>query len=191
MEFIVSRTGLEADGSKIDAVKNFPRPKNAKHARSFVGLCVYYKRFVKGFSDMACPLNRLAKKDVPFRWGDEEETAFQRLKDAMVSPPVLVNFNVDLPVEIHPDASAYAMGVVLVQRDDQNRERVIAYGSASMNAAQRNYSTTQRECLAIVWTCEKYRYYLLGREVTCYTDHHSLCWLFNFQSPSSLLVRVK
>ncbi|OQV14199.1 hypothetical protein BV898_11552 [Hypsibius exemplaris] len=58
-----------------------------------------------------------------------------------------------------------------------------------MNAAQPNYSFTQRECLAIVWTCEKYRYYLLGREVTCYTDHHSLCWLFNFQSPSSLLVR--
>ena len=98
---------------------------------------------------------------------------------AMVTASVLNHFDEDLPVEIHLDASGYVVGVVILQHDEERSERVVAYGAAMLNAAQRNYSTTERECLAIFYTCKKFRYYILGQPITVYSNHQSLCWLYN------------
>ena len=111
-------------------------------------------------------------------------------KNAMTRAPVLVHFNKSLLVEVNSDASGYAFGVVVLQRDADGLERVVAYGAATLNTTKRSYSTTERECLAIVYTCEKYRYYLLGRPITVYSDCHSLCWLLSLQSRNSRLVQL-
>ena len=100
--FIVGREGVEADLEKIRAVSEFPTPANIKAVRSFVGLCSYYRRFIKGFAWLAAPLHALSKKDVPFTWGAEQGEAFSKLKDAMTTAPVLVHFDITKDAEIHP-----------------------------------------------------------------------------------------
>ncbi|XP_055343594.1 uncharacterized protein LOC129591802 isoform X2 [Paramacrobiotus metropolitanus] len=187
--FTVTREGVLADPEKVRAITDFPVPANLKAVRAFLGLTGYYRRFIKDYAALACPLYELTKKDVPFVWEQLQVGAFEALKNRLVSSPVLGHFDVSRPVEIHPDASGYAIGVVILQQDCDGVLRVLAYGSRRLNAAERNYSTTERECLGIVWTADKFRYYLLGRVVTVITDHHSLCWLVNIQSPSGRLVR--
>ena len=152
--FIAQRDGIEADPAKAEAVAQFKRHTNLKSVCSFLGLCGYYRRFIPNFAAIAGPLHSLSRKDMPFTWGAIEELAFPALEDAVINAPVLVHFNKSLPVEIHPDASGYAVGVVIIQRDADGLERVIAYSAATLNAAPRNYSTTERECLAIVYTCD-------------------------------------
>ncbi len=107
--------------TKFRAFTEFLRPDCLKATRSFLGLCGYYRRFIANFARIASPLHSLSKKDVPFSWGPSEEEAFVLLKEAMTTAPVLVHFNVDLPVEIHPDSSGYAIGIVVVQLDEKNR----------------------------------------------------------------------
>jgi len=187
--FIVGRNGIEADQEKVRAVSGFPQPVNLKAVKSFLGLCSYYRRFIKGFAQIAAPLHALAKKDVPFGWNAEQEEAFCRLKAAMTQAPVLVHFDTAKEAEIHPDASNFAIGTVVLQRDSENRERVVAYASRRLSGPECRYTTTEREALAIIYSCEKFRHFLLGRLVTVYTDHHSLCWLMSLQTPNSRLVR--
>ncbi|GFW76920.1 hypothetical protein TNCV_2030251 [Trichonephila clavipes] len=146
------------------------------------------KRFIKGFCYLAEPLQSLLKSGVEFHWGPEEVEAFNSLKKALTSDPVLGMYDERASTEIHPDASGYGIGAVLVQIQN-NVEKVIAYASRTLTKAEKNYSTTERECLAIVWATNKFRPYIFGKHFTVVTDHHSLCWLMNLKDPSGRLAR--
>ncbi|GFW95328.1 hypothetical protein TNCV_2970501 [Trichonephila clavipes] len=146
------------------------------------------KRFIKGFCYLAEPLQSLLKSGVEFRWGPEEVEAFNSLKKALTSDPVLGMYDERASTEIHTDASGYGIGAVLVQIQN-NVEKVIAYASRTLTKAEKNYSTTERECLAIVWATNKFRPYIFGKHFTVVTDHHSLCWLMNLKDPSGRLAR--
>ncbi|GFS92474.1 retrovirus-related Pol polyprotein from transposon 17.6 [Trichonephila clavipes] len=152
----VSSNGVRPDPDKIKAVRNFPTPKNIHDIRSFLGLCSYFRRFIKGFCYLAEPLQSLLKSDVEFHWGPEEVEAFNSLKKALTSDPVLGMYDERASTEIHTDASGYGIGAVLVQIQN-NVEKVIAYASRTLTKAEKNYSTTERECLAIVWATNKFR----------------------------------
>ncbi|GFV91891.1 transposon Tf2-6 polyprotein [Trichonephila clavipes] len=145
------------------------------------------KRFIKGFCYLAEPLQSLLKSGVEFHWGPEEVEAFNSLKKAL-SDPVLGMYDERASTEIHTDASGYGIGAVLVQIQN-NVEKVIAYASRTLTKAEKNYSTTERECLAIVWATNKFRPYIFGKHFTVVTDHHSLCWLMNLKDPSGRLAR--
>ncbi|GFX10731.1 transposon Tf2-9 polyprotein [Trichonephila clavipes] len=125
----------------------------------------------------------LLKSGVEFHWGSEEVEAFHSLKKALTSDPVLGMYDERASTEIHTDASGYGIGAVLVQIQN-NVEKVIAYASRTLTKAEKNYSTTERECLAIVWATNKFRPYIFGKHFTVVTDHHSLCWLMNLKDPS-------
>ncbi|GFV50906.1 hypothetical protein TNCV_3921991 [Trichonephila clavipes] len=185
---LVSSNGVRPDPDKIKAVRNFPTPKNIHDIRSFLGLCSYFRRFIKGFCYLAEPLQSLLKSGVEFHWGPEEVEAFNSLKKALTSDPVLGMYDERASTEIHTDASGYGIRAVLVQIQN-NVEKVIAYASRTLTKAEKNYSTTERECLAIVWATNKFRPYIFGKHFTVVTDHHSLCWLMNLKDPSGRLAR--
>ena len=185
---VVSNRGVETDPAKIEAVVAWPRPRNLKEVRSFLGLCSYYRRFVKGFSTIAKPLHQLTEKDRKFLWTLECEEAFLALKAALTTPPVL-----GYPAEsgsyiLDADASAVGIGAVLSQIQD-GTERVIAYYSSTLEHRERQYCVTRRELLAIVKSVKHFHPYLYGRHFLIRTDHGSLQWLLRFKNQEGQMAR--
>ncbi|UYV72153.1 hypothetical protein LAZ67_9001970 [Cordylochernes scorpioides] len=186
--YITSKHGIKPAEHNIKAVRNFPRPKKVKEVQSFLGMCSYYRKFIKDFSKIADPLTNLIKKSVSFTWTERQEKAFQTLKTALLSPPILGHFNPNAPTYVHTDASNIGIGATLVQ-DIGGEEKVISYLSRTLSKAEQNYSTTEKECLAVVWSMSKLRPYLYGRHFKIVTDHHALCWLKNLKDPTGRLAR--
>ncbi|GFT39126.1 retrovirus-related Pol polyprotein from transposon 17.6 [Trichonephila clavipes] len=182
---LVSSNGVRPDPDKIKAVRNFPLQRIYMTYEVFLGLCSYFRRFIKGFCYLAEPLQSLLKSGVEFHWGPEEVEAFNSLKKALTIQ--YWGCTTKELTEIHTDASGYGIGC-LVQIQN-NVEKVIAYASRTLTKAEKNYSTTERECLAIVWATNKFRPYIFGKHFTVVTDHHSLCWLMNLKDPSGRLAR--
>ncbi|KAM1157128.1 hypothetical protein ACFX2B_027542 [Malus domestica] len=185
---IVSEIGIEVDKSKIDLVRYLPSPTSVREVRSFLGHAGFYRRFIKDFSKISNPLCRLLQKDVAFDFNKECEKAFNHLKDMLTSAPIIVPPDWSLPFELMCDASDYALGAVLGQRKDK-RPHAIYYASRTLNDAQLNYSTTEKELLAVVFALDKFRSYLLGTKVIIYTDHAALKYLFTKKEAKPRLIR--
>jgi hypothetical protein len=173
---IISGKGIQTATDKVEAVRSWPTPKNLTESRSFTGLCSYYRRFIKDFSKIASPLYALTKKNAVFHWGDEQQQAFEELKSKLISAPILGIPRDDGMYILDTDASDKGLGVVLSQIQDQ-QERVIAYSSRVLNAAETNYSVTRRELLAIIYGLRQYKQFLLGRKFLIRTDHAALQYL--------------
>ena len=114
----ISKEGVKVDLSKVEAVRTFPVPKNEKQVRSFMGLCNYYRKFVENFSYIAQPLTDLTRQDVAFIWSEKCQTAFEKLKEALCSPPVLAYPDLTKPFILTTDASGTAIGYILGQLDN-------------------------------------------------------------------------
>ncbi|CAL9012117.1 unnamed protein product, partial [Prunus brigantina] len=185
---IVSENGIEVDKSKIGLVRHLPSPTSVREVRSFLGHAGFYRRFIKDFSKISTPLCRLLQKDVPFVFDDECEKAFNHLKELLTSAPVIVPPDWSLPFELMCDASDYALGAVLGQRKDK-KPHVIYYASRTLNDAQLNYSTTEKELLAVVFALDKFRSYLLGTKVIIYSDHAALKYLLTKKEDKPRLIR--
>ena len=180
---------IAPDPEKIAAVSTFPVPHNVKSLQSFLGLVNYYRRFVQGLSDIAEPLYRLLKKGIIWQWTDIHQRAFEALKLALTSDPLMGLPDFDRPFVLHTDANNTGLGAVLSQVID-GIEHPIYYASKTLNPAQRNYHTTEKECLAVKWACQLFRPYLIGRHFVVYTDHNALRWLFQHKDPNSKLTRM-
>ena len=184
----VSKKGIEVDKAKVELISNLPTPKCVKNIRSFLGHVGFYRRFMRDFSAIARPLCILLAKDVPFAWSQACEDAFDKLKTMLVSPPIMRSPNWELPFEIMCDASDYAIGAVLGQREDK-KAFVIYYASKTLDSAQSNYTTTEKEFLTIVFALEKFRSYIVGSSVTIFTDHVALKYLLSKQDTKPRLTR--
>ena len=185
---IVSRDGIQADPAKTSAVRQYPVPKTVTEVKSFLGLCSYYRRYVRDFASIARPLHQLTEKSRDFQWNTEAQQAFEQLKDRLTSSPILAFPTMKEPFILYTDASNFAMGAVLAQVQD-GLERVICYASKTLNKAQSRYSTTKRELLAVVNYTKHFKHYLLGRRFKIITDHRALQWLHNFKDPDALTAR--
>ena len=153
-----------------------PPPTNVKGVRSFLGHAGFYRRFIKDFSRIARPLTNLLPKDAPFNFDEECLVALYTLKKALISAPIIQPPDWKLPFEIMCDASDYVVGAVLRQcRDKQHY--AISYASKTLTEPQLNYTTTEKELLAIVFAMDKFRSYLVGTKVIVYTDHAALKYL--------------
>lgn len=175
--YVISGQGISPDPSKVAAVDAWPTPTDVTAVKSFLGLANYYRCFVRGFSKIAQPLNELTRKEEPFVWTDKRESAFQLLKTRLTSAPILVCPDFTLPFTLYTDASRFAIGAILGQMQD-GRERVVSYASRTLNTHELNYSVSEKEALAIVWSVKLFRNYLLGNmPFTIITDHAPLAGL--------------
>jgi hypothetical protein len=157
--------------------------------RGFIALASYYRKFIKGFSTIVKPLNRLLKKNVSHRWTTDQQKAFENLKDCLTSPPILAYPDLDKPYILYTDASTYALGAILSQKIDDKKERVIAYASRTLNKHEQNYSITELECLAVIWSIKYFHHYLHRRKFVVVTDHAALVYLKNMKNPVGKLGR--
>ena len=185
---VITQVGVRPDPSKVKAIKDYPRPKNIKEIRTFLGLAGYYRRFLRDYAEIARPLTELTKNDTPFDWTPARIQAFEKLKESLTSETVLRYPNFKKPFILATDASAVALGAVLSQMVG-GMERPVAYASRQLNKAEQNYSTVERELLAVVWATSYFRCYLYGKPFTIVTDHAPLRWSLNVRDPSSRLSR--
>ena len=158
----------------MTAVKDFPVPKNIQEVRQFIGLSSYYRRFIPHFASIAHPLHALTRKGVIFKWSAECQAAFQQLKKKLTEAPVLVYPSFEKPFVLETDASLKGLGAILAQVhgfEDLKISHPIAYASRALSPAERNYSISELETLAVVWAISHFRAYLYGHQVTVYTDH--------------------
>ncbi|GFX54427.1 retrovirus-related Pol polyprotein from transposon 412 [Trichonephila clavipes] len=180
--------GVRTDPEKVSAVKNWKRPENLRELRSFLGLCTYYRKFVKGFSNIARPLHKLIESKQKFQWTKDCEDSFLQLKEALTSSPILIYPQPDKPFILDTDASNESVGAVLSQEID-GQERVVAYWSKCLSKPERNYCVTRKELLAIVKAIEHFHHYLYGQKFLLRTDHASLNWLMNFRNTEGQVAR--
>lgn len=187
--FVMDKNGLRTDPDKVMAITKFPQPTTRTEVRAFLGLAMYYRRFIQNFATIAAPLNQLLRKGQSLTWTPEQEKAFRELKIALSTNPVLARPNWERMLRLFTDACAIGLGAVLAQDDDSGRERVICYASKGTRGAEQNYGATKLECLAVVWAVKWFRYYLIGRHFEVITDHSALKWLFSRPDPHGLYAR--
>ena len=187
--FIVGSGKIQTDPDKISAINDFPIPKTPRMVRSFMGLCGWYRRFVPNFAELSSPITDTLKKGLKFKFSPEAKVAFEKLKQAMSSTPVLINPDFSKHFYIQCDASNRGLGAVLFQKDDEGHEHPIYYYSQKLNSAQMNYTVTEKECLAAVNAIQKFRPYVEGMPFTVITDHASLKWLMTLKDLSGRLAR--
>ncbi|GJR04048.1 reverse transcriptase domain-containing protein [Tanacetum coccineum] len=183
----ISKKGIEVDKAKIDVIAKLPHPTTVKGIRSFLGHASFYSRFIKDFSKISRPIHHLLRKNTPFNFSRNAFNFFRFLKKNFESS-ILIAPDWDQPFELLCDASDYAIGAVLRQRIEKHF-RPIHYASKTMTEAESNYSTTEKEMLAVEYAFEKFRSYLIMNKSIVYTDHSALKYLFNKKDAKARLLR--
>ena len=179
---IVSGEGIEPDPEKVRAVVDWPVPRSVGEVRSFIGLCSYYRGFIKDLSVVAAPLFDLTRKDAAFKWTAECQGAFNLLKERLVTAPVLAPPLDGGGYVLDVDACDFGIGGVL-QQQQGDCLRVIGYCSRTLTPAERAYCTTRKEQLAVVYGLKQFRSYILGHETVVRSDHAALSYLKRAKEP--------
>ncbi|KAL6332918.1 hypothetical protein AAG906_019923 [Vitis piasezkii] len=186
LDHIISEKGIEVDKAKVELIVKLPSPTTVKRVRQFLGHAGFYRRFIKDFSNLSKPLCELLGKDAAFIWDERCQKSFDQLKQFLTTTPIVRAHNWQLPFEVMCDASDFAIGAVLGQRED-GKPYVIYYASKTLNEAQRNYITTEKELLAVVFALDKFRAYLVRSFIIVFTDHSALKYLLTKQDAKARL----
>jgi transposase InsO family protein len=176
---VISCNQIKTNPEAVAAISNWSRPmgegkKAVTAVRGFLGMAGWYRKFIPHFADITKPLVHLTKNEVKWEWTKECQTAFEKIRDALTQTPVLAVADPNKSYILHTDASDHAMGAVLSQTDEDNRLHPIAYASKTFTDAQKNYDTTEREALAIIWALNHFNTYCEGHKYTLITDHKAL-----------------
>lgn len=181
---------LYIDPSRLEPIKNYPVPKTIKQVQRLVGLASFYNKFIPNFSEICYPLNRLKRKGVKFKWTKTEQASFDKLIEALTSPPVLHLPDFNKRFILNCDASDHSVGCVL-QQEWNGGTVVIAYTSRALQKNEKAYSIYKRELLACLWGCEKYREFLLDRSFILRTDNQAITYLWKSDKTTGQLARWK
>lgn len=194
VQYLGHRVGggtMKPEPAKVQAIHDWPTPQTKKQIMSFLGTASYYRKFVPNFSTVAKPLTDLTRKNSPrmIHWTPACDSAFQQLKSALASNPVLAAPDYKKCFVVQTDASTYGLGAVLSQVNEAGEEHPIAFISRKLLDREVAYATIEKECLAIVWALKKLQPYLYGREFTILTDHNPLTWLNRVSGDNGRLLR--
>ena len=185
---VVSKEGVATDPDKVADIKKWHPPRTIKELHAFLGTAGYYRQYLKDYATSAKPLTRLTIKEVPWEWDAAAQEAFEKLKEGLVTAPVLGYPDPAVKYILDTDASTVGVGAVLSQIQEGN-ERVIAYYSKTLSPAERNYCVTRWELLAVIKAVKHFRPYLYGQTFRLRTDHASLHWLCRRKEPSCQVAR--
>ena len=180
LEFLghtLGEDGVKMQEKKIEAIINYPSPKKQKVVKRFLGIIGYYSPFVRNFATIAYPLNRLLRKEVKFKWEEEEESAFRNLKARLTKAPILTYPDFSKEFFLACDASYVGIGAVLLQKGEK-RLMLLAYARGTLSPAERSYSVAEKESLAVIYGLRKFRHTILGFQVQVITDHKPILDLF-------------
>jgi len=182
---------VRPEETKLEAIRDFGRPVTKTDVRAFLGLSGYYRRFISNFAEVASPLSDLTKKAAPDKvvWNDSCEEAFKSLKIALCSAPVLHNPDFRKEFVLQTDASERGIGAVLSQADEDGHDHPVAYYSRKLLPREQNYSTVEKECLAVKQGMQAFEPYLIGRRFVVETDQRSLVWLKKSKEQNARLTR--
>ena len=187
--WVVNKDGTKPNTEKVRAITEFPRPTSKKNVKSFLGVCSYYRQSINNFSAIAEPLIRLLRKNTEFFWSESVNIAFERLKQALVTAPVLVHYDYNKKIKLETDASLEGLGYVLNHEiDGQNHP--FHFGSRTLKESEEKYSANQLEATCIAWAILKSRNYLLGVKFEVITDACSLCYVMRSRSNKPYLDRL-
>ena len=186
---VISPEGIAVDEDKVKVVRTYPTPRTVRDVRAWLGYSGYYRRFVKGYSKIAAPLHELLKKENEFNWTKQCDDAFEQLRQALMTAPVLAFPDMSKEFILNTDASTEAIGFVLSQIGDDNLEHPIAYNGRALRGSEKNWSITELEALALVVAIKEFHPYLAMRRFTVYTDHISLSWLREIKQHNGRLLR--
>ena len=171
---VISSQGIKVDPSKVVDIVNMPSPVDKKGVQRLLGTLNFFARYIPNMSTITHPLRELLGKNTPFNWSTTHDNAVSQIKRILTSAPVLGYYDVTKPVILETDASSHGLGAVILQSD-----KPIAYASRSLTPTQMNYAQIEKELLAIVFGCERFRQYLYGKKVTVHTDHKPLINVMN------------
>ena len=186
---VIEYNKISLDKEKLIKIKERSEPVNVKDLQTFLGICNFYRRFIKNFADITKPLTDLLKKDKEFEWNDTCKKSFEELKKLLCSHPILRLPDLSRAFILYTDASQYALGAILGQKDDEGNEYVVAYASRNLKNAELNYTVTEKECLAVIFGLQQFRTYLYGTKFIIFTDHIALNWLMTIKDPVGRLCR--
>ena len=187
--YLVGKEGIKTNPDTVKRILNWPNPTNVKEVRGFFGISQYYRRFIKNFAVIAKPLTVVMSEKRKFYWGEDQENAFLKLKKLLTTTPVLAHPNFSKEFILYLDASNTAIGAVLSQFDENNFDHPIHFASRMLNEAEKNYSTYEKEFLALVHYTLYFRVYLIGRHFIIYTDHQALRYVYNMPKASIRVLR--
>ena len=160
---VVSKEGIAVDVKKIEAINNLEAPRNEKELGRFLGKIKWHGRFIRFMADLATPLYTLMHKDVPYNWTTDHQANFETLRLLLTKAPVLRPPDWTKEFAVHVDASEVAIGSILTQCMEEGYHHPVYYASRRLSKAERNYSTTEREVLGMIYSVNKFRHYLLGQ----------------------------
>ena len=208
--YIISIDGIRPNEKKVEAIKNYPEPKNKKELASYLGIVSYYRQYVPNFAEKAHPLTALTKKNAKWKWDAAERDAFICTKSYLITNPILGFPDFTREFIIYTDASGYGVGAVLAQMQTLphdveitadnstsiqpnikkgEREVVIAYASRHLKDREAAWATVEKECYAIIYALKQFKAYIHGRCFTVITDHRPLQWLMDKKEPTGRLER--
>jgi len=188
---VVGQGEVKPIKAKVEAIEKFPTPRTKKELQRFLGMAGYYRKFCPNFSDIACPLTGLLSKNVKYIWTGDCDNGFKKIKAILISEPVLIAPDFQKQFKLAVDASDIGCGAVLMQESDDGIDHPISYFSKKFDKHQKNYSTIEKECLALVLALEHFEVYLgtTVHPVLVYTDHNPLTFIHRMKNKNQRLVR--
>nr|XP_042908526.1 uncharacterized protein K02A2.6-like [Parasteatoda tepidariorum] len=187
---VIDDSGIHPDQDKVKAIQNFRSPTNKTELKQLLGMANYLARFIPRFSDIMAPLISMLSTKNKFVWNSPQETALKKLKDMLLSEPILTIYDPNKQSIVTADASSYGLGATLCQKHDSTI-KVVAYASRTLTPTEQRYAQIEKEALALTWACEKFSNYLMGTKFLLETDHKPLVPILTRKSLDDLTPRLQ